>query len=111
MAELDAAGRLEAPGRAAFARRNPTKTGRASYETEEKSFTPEQLKQLKANKAAYAFFESMPPGYKRTVKHWVTTAKQEATRERRLATLIELSAKGERIPAFISPPGKTTAKR
>jgi uncharacterized protein YdeI (YjbR/CyaY-like superfamily) len=108
--ELEAAGRMAAPGRVAFERRDEKRTGRASYEQPEKEFAPDQLKRLKANKRAHAFFESMPPGYKRVVKHWVTTAKQEATRERRLAMLIELSAKGERIPAFVSPPGKTSKK-
>ena len=104
--ELDAEGRLAPPGRAAFERRTPERTGKASFESGEKSFTPAQLRQLKANAKAWAFFQSTPPSYQRVVKHWVTTAKQEATRARRMDQFIECSARGERLPQFVSPPGK-----
>jgi uncharacterized protein YdeI (YjbR/CyaY-like superfamily) len=106
MAELDAAGRLDATGRAAFERRDPQRTGRASYEQPERFFSPAQLKLLKGNRQAWEHFAAQPAGYQRTVKHWVTSAKQEATREKRLAKLIACGAKGERIPGFISPVGK-----
>ena len=39
-----------------------------------------------------------PPYYRRAVVHWVTSAKREATRERRLAQLIESSRAGEEVP-------------
>lgn len=105
-AELDAAGRIEPAGRAAFLRKTVARTGKASYEAPVASLTPAQAKKLKANRKAWTFFESAPPGYQRAVKYWVTAAKQEATRERRLDLLIECSARGERVPRFISPPGK-----
>jgi uncharacterized protein YdeI (YjbR/CyaY-like superfamily) len=107
MGELEAEGRVAAAGRAAFARRDPAKTGRASYESPEKEFTPAQLKTIKAAKGAWEHFSAQPMGYKRAAKHWVATAKQEATRERRLAKLIEHSARGLRLPQFTSPPGKS----
>jgi hypothetical protein len=34
---------------------------------------------------------------------WVVSAKQEATRQRRLARLIDLAARGLPIPAFSRP--------
>lgn len=46
---------------------------------------------------SWAFFQALPPGVRRQSAQWVTSAKREATRERRLATLIEDSAKGLRI--------------
>jgi uncharacterized protein YdeI (YjbR/CyaY-like superfamily) len=104
--ELHAEGRMAAPGRAAFGRRTPERTGKASYEQPLAALSPAQLKKLKANAKAWAFYNSQPPGYQRVVNHFVTRAKQEATRERRLELLIKCSAKGERIPQFISPPGK-----
>lgn len=107
--ELDAEGRVEAAGRAAFARRDANQAPRASYERPEASFTTAQLKRLRANRKAWEYYEGTPPGYKRVVKHWVTTAKQEETRERRLQMLIDYCARGERIPAFVSPPGKSNA--
>jgi uncharacterized protein YdeI (YjbR/CyaY-like superfamily) len=104
--ELDAAGRIHPAGRAAFERKTPQRTGKASFESPLAELTPAQQKRLKANRKAWEFFESQPPGYKRTVKHWVTTAKQEETRDRRLGILIDHSARAERIPQFLSNPKK-----
>lgn len=104
--ELDAEGRVAPPGRAAFERKTPERTGKASFESPPREFTPEQEKKLRANRAAWQFFESMPAGYKRTVKFWVTQAKQEVTRERRLNLLIAHAARGERLPQFVSPPSR-----
>lgn len=52
---------------------------------------------FKANKAAWKFFESQPPGYRKIATYWVVSAKREDTRAKRLATLIEDSAAGRRI--------------
>ena len=82
------------------------RTARASYEMPPQEFTPAQVKQLKANRKAWEHFESMTPSYQRTVKHWVTTAKRDETRQGRLDRLIEFGARGEKLPQFISPPGK-----
>ncbi|MFL6749086.1 MAG: YdeI/OmpD-associated family protein, partial [Sphingomicrobium sp.] len=45
-------------------------------------------------------WEKRPPGYRKVVLHWVTSAKKPETRARRLATLIECSARGEKIPGY-----------
>jgi uncharacterized protein YdeI (YjbR/CyaY-like superfamily) len=50
-----------------------------------------------ASKAGWAFFEKQPPGYRRLLIHWVTSAKQEATRENRLQRLITASADHKRM--------------
>lgn len=105
-AELETAGLIAPAGRAAHERRTPERTGKAAYEQPEAEFTATQLKQLKANTKAWAFYTKQPPGYQRVVKHWVTRAKQDATQERRLSALIDCAAKGERIPQVISPVGK-----
>jgi len=39
----------------------------------------------------------MPPGYRHQMTHRVMSAKKAETRERRLAELIELSRRGERM--------------
>jgi len=49
---------------------------------------------------AWLYFSKQPPGYRGTAIFWVVSAKREATRERRLAQLIECSAAGEPIPAL-----------
>ena len=104
--ELDAAGRIHATGRAAFARKTPERTGKASYESPPAQFTREHRERLMKNKKAFAHWKLQPDGYRRTVRHWIRSAKQEETRERRFALLIKCAEKGERIPQFISPPGK-----
>lgn len=104
--ELDSAGQIAPSGRAAFERRTPERTGKASYEQPHAELTAAQAKKLKSNAKAWGWYASQPPSYQRVTKFWVTSAKQDATRERRLDLLIKCSAKGERIPQFISPVGK-----
>ncbi len=102
---LRAAGRMAPAGEAAFAARTDDNTGRASFERDEPAaFAPDQDAQLRANTAAWEWFSAQAPYYRRTATHWVTSAKREDTRARRLATLIECSAAGLRVPP-LRPPG------
>ena len=50
---------------------------------------------LERNKKALATFEAFSPSHQREYVEWVTEAKQEATRERRLATALEWLAEGK----------------
>lgn len=95
--ELIDAGRMHPSGRAAFARRDGAAAGRYSFERKAVSLDPRAAARFKANAKAWAFFESQAPWYRRVATHWVTSAKREETRERRLATLIHDSAAGRRI--------------
>ena len=52
---------------------------------------------LRANTAAWRFFEAQAPWYRRTASWWVISAKREETRLKRLATLIDDSAHGRTI--------------
>jgi uncharacterized protein YdeI (YjbR/CyaY-like superfamily) len=57
---------------------------------------PDDLtKALKANKKAAATFEKFSPSHKREYVDWLTEAKSEATRMRRLETAIEWMAEGK----------------
>ncbi len=49
---------------------------------------------------AWADWEKRPPGYRKVVTHWVTSAKRPETRAKRLGILIESCAKGEKIPGY-----------
>jgi hypothetical protein len=51
---------------------------------------------LKKNKAAQKTFESFPYSCKKEYVQWITEAKTEPTREKRLATTIEWLAEGKR---------------
>jgi uncharacterized protein YdeI (YjbR/CyaY-like superfamily) len=50
---------------------------------------------LRANKKAFATFKKFSPSHKREYIAWITEAKSEATRSRRLATAIEWMAEGK----------------
>jgi uncharacterized protein YdeI (YjbR/CyaY-like superfamily) len=94
IAKLEEAGLMRPAGRAAFDRRTDDRTGVYSFEGNDPELPPEFDERLRANRAAADYFDAKPPWYRRTAAHWVTSAKREETRERRLAQLIEDSAHG-----------------
>ncbi len=94
---LIAAGRMTPAGMAVYAARDPARTGIYSFEKEAALLAPAYRKQFRAARAAWAWFESQPPGYKRLMIHRVMSAKREETRLRRLGQLIAASAKRIRL--------------
>jgi uncharacterized protein YdeI (YjbR/CyaY-like superfamily) len=99
--ELKAAGRMHPSGAAAFERRDKA-AARYSFERRTAAFDTATEKRLRANRAAWQFFSSQAPWYQRVAIHWVTSAKREETRARRLEALIRDSAAGRRI-GLVSP--------
>lgn len=97
VAALTAEGRMRPAGLAAFAARTDGNTAIYSYERPAAAFSDEELDRFRAVPAAWADWEARPPSYRRTVTHWVTSAKGEATRARRLESLIADSAAGEKV--------------
>jgi uncharacterized protein YdeI (YjbR/CyaY-like superfamily) len=97
MARLIADGRMHPAGLKAFEARDEKRTGIYSFENKPKTLPAAYEKKLKANKKAWKFFDAQAPWYKRTASHWVMSAKQEATREKRLGELIADSANGLRV--------------
>jgi uncharacterized protein YdeI (YjbR/CyaY-like superfamily) len=106
--ELKALGTMREPGLRAFEQRDETKTKLYSYEERTRGLDPVYEEKLKANPAAWEFFQSQPPSYRKPASWWVMSAKQKETRERRLATLIERSAQGLRLAQLI--PSKKPTK-
>lgn len=90
-------GLMHPKGIEAFDKRKEEKSGIYAFETEEKKLTAAFEAQFKANKKAWDFFHSQPPGYKKTALHYVMTAKQEATRQKRIDNLIADSEAGLRL--------------
>jgi uncharacterized protein YdeI (YjbR/CyaY-like superfamily) len=98
VARLTAARRMRAAGLAAFAARTAKKTGIYSFEAKAPAvFGVTDEKTFRANKPAWTFFQAQAPWWRRKVTWWVVHAKQDATRARRLATLIAACAAGRRI--------------
>ena len=95
---LIGASRMAPPGLAAWEQRDKRKDAQYLYERGAAAFTPEQEATFRRQKRAWAFWEKQPPGYRRLATHYVTAAKQEATRERRLQRLIDCCTRSERLP-------------
>jgi uncharacterized protein YdeI (YjbR/CyaY-like superfamily) len=95
--ELVAAGRMTPAGLAAYEARREDNSRIYSYEQEDGGRDPEHLRRLQEHPEAWAFFSAQAPWYQRSAGHWVSSAKREETRERRLARLVEASAAGRRL--------------
>lgn len=94
-AELQAEGRMEAPGLEALRRREAPSY---SYQSLPRALSRVFLQRFRAKPAAWRFFQSQPEGYRRTCTFWVMSAKRSETREARFGVLLACSEAGERIP-------------
>src|SRR4029077_3819198 len=100
--ELTKKGLMHPAGLKAFAARDEKKSAIYSYEQRNSAqFTREQAKQLRSNKAAWEFFRSQAPWYQRVTTFWVSSAKREETKLKRLSELIRHSQNQRRIPGLI----------
>lgn len=97
VARLTAAGRMRAAGLATFDARSEAKTAIYAHERPMSVFTDEETARFRDDEAAWSDWERRPASYRKVVTHWVTSAKQASTRERRLSTLIEDSKAGRPI--------------
>ena len=79
---------------------NKHKTGLYSYEKPLAKLTKAEDAKLRRHKAAWRYWEAQPPGYRKLVLNWITTAKRPETREKRLATLIDDCAAERRIAGY-----------
>jgi uncharacterized protein YdeI (YjbR/CyaY-like superfamily) len=96
--ELEALGLMQPAGQAAHAARTAAKSGIYAYEQRDQArLTPEQEREFKRNRKAWAYFQAEAPWYRRTATYWVISAKRAETRAKRLATLIADLAAGRRI--------------
>ncbi|HWM85211.1 MAG TPA: YdeI/OmpD-associated family protein [Kofleriaceae bacterium] len=112
--ELIAGGLMRPAGLAAFRARTGDRSGIYSYEQRHAAqLAPEQEAMLRATPKAWQFFQAQPPSYRKAITHWVTSARKEETRLRRLARLIEGSANGQRLDRLDpgAPAGRVAGKR
>lgn len=105
VAELTEQGRMRPSGIRAFEARSEEKSRVYAFEQDSVEFSSEYAQRLRANESAWEFFQSRPASYQKAATHWVTSAKREATRERRLTQLIEHSENGRTVPP-LTPPGR-----
>lgn len=97
IAQLTGEGRMHAAGIAAFEKRSEARSRIYTYEQQEAVFEPALLRKFKANKTAWRFFSAQPPYYRKLMTRMITSAKQEATRLRRLDKLMAACESGRRL--------------
>ncbi len=97
VAELTAQGRMQPSGLAAFERRRDDRSGVYAYENRDRELPAHYVAQLAADPAATAFWEVATPTYRKLAVNWVVTAKQEKTRDARMAQLVDDCANGRMI--------------
>jgi uncharacterized protein YdeI (YjbR/CyaY-like superfamily) len=102
--ELTKLGLMHDTGQKAFELRKQDNSGVYSYEQRHEAKLDEAYEQeFRVNDKAWEYFQARPPSYRQSVIYWVMSAKQEATKLRRLAALIEHSENGRMVPALTSP--------
>jgi len=94
---LITAGKMHPPGLAAF--HAHLQSGKRAYTFRDRPqvFPAAIARVFRANRAAWKFWSAQPPGYQRSLIHWVTSARQPATRGRRLQRLVAAAATGRRL--------------
>lgn len=98
VAQLQSAGRMTASGMEAFQHRQAHRSAIYAHEQAAPAdLSAPELRLFKRQAAAWQFFSNTPPGYRKVMLHWVTSAKKAETRAARLAKLMAASAEGQRL--------------
>ena len=95
--ELKKLGLMKPAGLAAYSRKEENNSNIYSFEQRIVQFDLQYEKIFKKNKKAWNNFQLQPPYYRKTVTHWVMSAKQKKTCLKRLNTLIKDSKAGLKI--------------
>jgi uncharacterized protein YdeI (YjbR/CyaY-like superfamily) len=95
---LTAEGLMTPAGGLAFKAKG--RSGVYAYENELAELTEDETALFRTHVAAWTDWKARPPGYRKTVLNWITSAKKPETRARRLSTLIEDSAAGRKIAGY-----------
>jgi uncharacterized protein YdeI (YjbR/CyaY-like superfamily) len=86
--ELTEKGLMKPAGLAKYNQRKESKSRVYSYENLPEELSELFAKQFMENKKAWNYYQSKAPSYRKVTARWVMSAKQEATRLKRLQNLI-----------------------
>jgi uncharacterized protein YdeI (YjbR/CyaY-like superfamily) len=94
--ELQEEGRMQKTGLDVFAARKD----QVGYSIRHavKDLPPDLKKIFQQHQKAWEFHQAQPPGYRKMLAFWISFAKREETRMKRLRMIIEYAEKGLRIP-------------
>jgi uncharacterized protein YdeI (YjbR/CyaY-like superfamily) len=93
---LKAAGLMTPEGERAY-EENKHKIGIYAYERPLTELTPAETELIRADAKTWADWDKRPPGYRKTILYWITSAKRPETRAKRLGQLIAASAEGRSL--------------
>lgn len=96
---LVAEGRMQPSGLAVYEARKQEPSGYTHEAAADIALPAAYAEMMAADPKASAFWEVATPSYRKICTVWVTGAKQEATRDRRMAQLLEDHAAGRMIPS------------
>ncbi|MDN5796910.1 MAG: YdeI/OmpD-associated family protein [Intrasporangium sp.] len=99
VAQLTAEGRMHPAGLAAFERRRADRSGIYSYENEHRTWPDRYETLLRNNPTASTFWDGATASYRKLATNWVVSAKQEVTRDKRMAQLVDDCAHLRLIPS------------
>ena len=89
---------LRYPGGAASQYFHAARSAIYAYEREAKAaLAPAEQREFKRDRAAWKYWEAAPPGYRKLMLHYVTSAKKPETRRKRFDRLVQACAAGQRI--------------
>lgn len=95
--ELQAEGRMTQAGLDVFALRQESRSRVASYEQKEfPELSPTEISAFKGNRDAWAFYQALPPSYRRKVNWLIISAKKAETRAKRFQALVSACAERRR---------------
>jgi uncharacterized protein YdeI (YjbR/CyaY-like superfamily) len=98
VAKLERQGRMQPAGLAAIERAKRVGTWEQAYDPQSSAAVPEDLRAaLDAHPEAAAFFDSLNSRNRYAVLYRVHDAKRPETRARRIAQLVEMLSKGEKL--------------
>ena len=98
VAALQAAGRMQPAGLAAFARRSEAKSRTYAYEQADVARLDAREERLfRTDRAAWAYFAAQAASYRQRVTWQIVSAKRAETRAARLQRLIAASGRGEQL--------------
>ena len=87
-------------GLAAFDKKSVERSKVYASERARATLDPRYEQQIRRDKRAWEFWSALAPYNKKATTHWVMSAKQEATRQRRLGSVIDAAAAGRVIPGL-----------
>ncbi len=94
--ELQEAGRMQKVGLDIFTARKDDVGYSIRHAVKE--LPPDLEKIFKQHKKAWTFHLAQPPGYRKMLAFWISFAKRDETRMKRLQMIIDYAEKGQRIP-------------